>query len=354
MRRREFVTLIGSAAAAWPTVATAQQSKPPRRVGVFIFSFVLVFLATSIGSALAQSYPTRTVNIVIAFPPGGPNEGVVRFLAEKLTLSLGQAVIIENRPGGAGGTVGTRSVASAAPDGHTLLLSPPGPLVVAPLIYKNVGYDPVKAFTPIAALFSIPQMLVVNPAVPVKSVQELVAYAKINPRKISFSSPGYGTQPHLLGEMFKLTAGIDVIHIPYKGPAAAITDLLAGQVQMYFENIGLLLPHIETGKLRALALADDARDPQLPNVPTMAESGLPQLQATYWSGIVAPAGTPASIVSRLNTEINAIMKAKEMETILAKLSARPKVGSPEDLSSFIAAETQKWTAVVNAAHIKVD
>ena len=156
MRRREFITLLGGAA-AWPAVATAQQSKPPRRVGVFIFSFILVFLATSIGSALAQSYPTRTVNIVIAFPPGGPNEGVVRFLAEKLSLSLGQAVIVENRPGGAGGTVGTRSVASAAPDGHTLLLSPPGPLVVAPLIYKNVGYDPVKAFTPIAALFSVPR-----------------------------------------------------------------------------------------------------------------------------------------------------------------------------------------------------
>ena len=175
-----------------------------------LFSLILTFLATSIGSALAQSYPTRTVNIIIAFPPGGPNEGVVRFLAEKLTSSLGQAVIIENRPGGAGGTVGTRSVANATPDGHTLLLSPPGPLVVAPLIYKNVGYDPAKAFTPITALFSIPQMLVVNPAVPVKSVQELIAYAKTNPGKISFPSPGYGTQPHLLGEMFKLMAGIDI------------------------------------------------------------------------------------------------------------------------------------------------
>src|SRR5215831_10395206 len=258
------------------------------------------FLHLAAGAALpavsrfpwAQAYPTRTVNIILAFPPGGPNEGVVRFLAEKLTPSLGQAVIIENRPVGAGGTVGTRSVANAAPDGHTLLLSPPGPLVVAPLIYKNLGYDPTKAFTPITALFSIPQMLVVNPAVPVKSVQELIAYAKTNPGKISFPSPGYGTQPHLLGGMFKLIAGIDIIHIPYKGPAAAITDLLAGQVQMYFENIGLMLPHVETGKLRALAVADDARDPQLPNVPTMAESGLPQLQATYWSGIVAPAGTP--------------------------------------------------------------
>ena len=206
------------------------------------FSFALALLTTGIVSALAQTYPTRTITIVIAFPPGGPNEGVVRFLAEKLTPSLGQAVIIENRPGGAGGTVGTRSVANAAPDGHTLLLSPPGPLVVAPLIYKNVGYDPTKAFTPITALFSIPQMLVVNPAVPVKSVQELIAYAKTNPGKISFPSPGYGTQPHLLGEMFKLMAGIDIIHIPYKGPAAAVTDLLAGQVQMYFENIGLLLP----------------------------------------------------------------------------------------------------------------
>ena len=318
------------------------------------FSFALVLLTTGIGSALAQTYPTRTITVVIAFPPGGNTDGVVRFLAEKLTTSLGQAVVIENRPGGAGGTVGTRSVASAAPDGHTLLLSPPGPLVVAPLIYKNVGYDPAKAFSPITSLLSIPQMLVVNPAVPVKTIQELVAYAKANPGKISFPSPGYGTQPHLLGEMFKLMAGIDIIHVPYKGPAPAVTDLLAGQVQMYFESIGLLLPYIEAGQLRALAVADEARNPQLPNVPTTTESGFPKLQAIYWSGVLAPAGTPASIVNRLNTEINTIMKAKEMEAILAKLSAKPKVGSPEDLSTFIASETQKWAAVVKAANIKVD
>jgi tripartite-type tricarboxylate transporter receptor subunit TctC len=235
-----------------------------------------------------------------------------------------------------------------------LLLSPPGPLVVAPLIYKNIGYDPVKAFTPIAALISIPQMLVVHPTVPVKSVQELIAYAKANPGKISFPSPGYGTQPHLLGEMFKLIAGIDIIHVPYKGPALAVTDLLAGQVQMYFESIGLMLPYVEAGQLRALAVADEARNPQLANVPTTTESGFPKLQATYWAGVLAPAGTPASIVHKLNTEINAIMKAKEMEAILAKLSARPKVGSPEDLSTFIAAETQKWAAIVKAANIKVD
>ena len=319
-----------------------------------LVSLALVFLATTIGSASAQTYPTRTVNIISAFPPGGPSEGVVRLLAEKLSLSLGHPIVIENRPGGAGGSVGTRSVASAAPDGHTLLLSPPGPLVVAPLIYKNIGYDPIKAFTPIAALISIPQMLVVHPAVPVKSVHDLVAYAKTNPGKISFPSPGYGTQPHLLGEMFKLMTGVDIIHIPYKGPAPAITDLLAGQVQMYFENVGSLLPHIEAGKLTALAVADEVRNQQLPNVPTTIESGFPKLQATYWSGILAPAGTSVSIVNRLNAEINVIMKTREMETVLAKLSARPKLGSPEEFSTFIAAETQKWTAVVKDANIKVD
>jgi len=319
-----------------------------------LVSLALVFLATTIGSASAQTYPTRTVNIISAFPPGGPSEGVVRLLAEKLSLSLGHPIVIENRPGGAGGSVGTRSVASAAPDGHTLLLSPPGPLVVAPLIYKNIGYDPVKAFIPVAALISIPQMLVVHPAVPVKSVHDLVAYAKTNPGKISFPSPGYGTQPHLLGEMFKLMTGVDIVHIPYKGPAPAVTDLLAGQVQMYFENVGSLLPHIEAGKLRALAVADEARNQQLPNVPTTIESGFPKLQATYWSGILAPAGTSVSIVNRLNAEINVIMKTREMETVLAKLSARPKLGSPEEFSTFIAAETQKWTAVVKDANIKVD
>src|SRR5262249_17194031 len=192
---------------------------------------------------------------------------------------------------------------SGPQDGHTLLLSPPGPLVVAPLIYKNIGYDPIKPFAPIAALISIPQMLVVHPAVPAKSVQDLVAYAKANPGKISFPSPGYGTQPHLLGEMFKLMAGIDIIHIPYKGPAAAVTDLLAGQVQIYFENIGLLLPHIEPGKLIPLSPPHEARSLQLPNVPTTVESGWPKLKATYWSAMPAPAGTPTSIVNRLNTEI---------------------------------------------------
>ena len=317
-------------------------------------AIAFAILAASIAGAAAQTYPSRPISVTIAFPPGGPSDGLTRLLAERLSLSLGQPVVIENRPGGAGGSVGTKAVAGAAPDGHTLLLSPPGALVVAPLVYRSIGYDPVKAFAPIATLMSMPQVLVVHPAVPAKSMQEFVAYAKANPGKINFPSPGYGTQPHLLGEMFKWMAGVEIIHVPYKGPAQAITDLLAGQVQMSFQNVGFVLPHIEAGKLRALAIADEVRDPTLPDVPTTTESGLPKLQATFWMGIVAPNGVPPTIIRKLNAEINAIMKTKEAEAMLAKLSAKPKPGSPEDFAAFMAAETQKWAAVVKAADIRAD
>jgi tripartite-type tricarboxylate transporter receptor subunit TctC len=317
-------------------------------------AIAFAILAASIAGAAAQTYPSRPISITIAFPPGGPSDGLTRLLAERLSLSLGQPVVIENRPGGAGGSVGTKAVAGAAPDGHTLLLSPPGALVVAPLVYRSIGYDPLKAFAPIATLMSMPQVLVVHPAVPAKSIQEFVAYAKANPGKINFPSPGYGTQPHLLGEMFKWTAGVEIIHVPYKGPAQAITDLLAGQVQMSFQNVGFVLPHIESGKLKALAIADEVRDLALPDVPTTIESGFPKLQATFWMGIVAPNGVPPEIIKRLNTEINAIMKTKEAEAMLARLSAKPKPGSPEDFAAFMAAETQKWAAVVKAADIRAD
>jgi tripartite-type tricarboxylate transporter receptor subunit TctC len=321
----------------------------------------LLFTAVIIGVGIpaieavsAQSYPTRLVKLVIPSPPGGAQEIVIRIIAERLSAAFGQPVIVENRPGGAGGTVGAKSVATAEPDGHTLLVSSPGPLVVAPAIYKNIGYDPVKDFAPVAAIFSSPQMLAVHPSVPVTSIQELIAYSKANPGKINFSSPGYGTQPHLLGEMFRLMTGVNIVHVPYKGAAAAITDLLAGQVQMEFENIPLLLPHIESDKLRALAVADATRLAQLPNVPTTIEAGLPKLQATYWLGVVAPAGTPASTVNKLNAAINEILKTKDIEASLSKLSATAKIGSPQDLALFIAAETKKWTEVANDAHIKVD
>jgi tripartite-type tricarboxylate transporter receptor subunit TctC len=313
-----------------------------------------VVAALTAGSAAAQAHPVRPITMVIPFPAGTPVDVVVRVLADRLTLTLGQPIVVEHRPGGAGGTVGAKAVANAAPDGYTLLLSPPGALVVAPVLYQNLGYDPAKAFAPIATLFSAPQMLVVNPGVPVGSLQELVHYARLNPGKINFASPGYGTQPHLLGEMLRLSADVQIAHVPYKGPAQLITDLLAGQVQMTFEVITLLLPQVEAGRLKALALADTARSPQWPAVPTTTESGYPNLQGTFWAGVLAPAGTPAPIVSRLNSAINEVMRSKELKTALAKLSARPKTGSPQDFADFMAAETRKWAEIVTTAGIKIE
>jgi tripartite-type tricarboxylate transporter receptor subunit TctC len=311
-------------------------------------------LCVSLGQAAAQNYPTRLIKLIVPGPPGGPSEIVVRTLAERLSASLHQTVIVENRPGGANGTIGAQSVARAEPDGYTLLYSIPGPMVVAPAVYKNLDYDPVKSFAPIATVFSSPQMLTVNPALPAKTVQELIAHVKANPGKINYASPGYGSQPHLLGEMFRLMTGVDILHVPYRGPGLAVQDLLGGQVQMEFETLPILLPHVEARKLRALAIADMTRNPQLPDVPTTVEAGLPQLQATFWSGILAPAGTPPSIVNRLNAAINEILRSQDIEAVLARMSARPKIGTPQEFAAFVAAESQKWTAVVNAAGIKAE
>ena len=262
--------------------------------------------------------------------------------------------MVENRPGGAGGTVGVKSVASADPDGYTLLFTPPGPLVSAPAIFKNVGYDPAKAFAPVAAIFSSPQILVVNPGVPAKSMQALVAHAKANPGKVSYASPGFGTQPHLLGEMLKLNTGADIVHVPYKGSAPVLVDLIAGQVQMFFDAASFLLPHVASGKLRVLAVADERRLPQLPDTPTTVEAGFGKLQASYWVGVLVPAGTPAAIVARLNAAINEVITSKAMEDTLAKLTARARPGSPQDFATFIAAESKKWSETITAAKIRAD
>jgi tripartite-type tricarboxylate transporter receptor subunit TctC len=302
----------------------------------------------------AQPYPSKLIRIVAPFPPGGPTDGAARLIADRLSTLFGQTVVVENRPGGAGGTVGVKSVASADPDGYTILLTPPGPLVTAPLIFRNVGYDPVKAFAPVAAAFSSPHILVVNPNVPAKSMQELVAFAKANPGKVSYASPGFSTQPHLLGEMLKLATGIDIVHVPYKGSAPVLTDLIAGQVQMYFDSAFFLLPHIQSGKVRVLAVADERRLPELPDTPTTVEAGFGKLLASYWVGIVVPAGTPAPVVERLNGAINEVMKSPAMQETLAKLVAQARPGTPQDFANFMAAETKKWTETINAANIKAE
>jgi tripartite-type tricarboxylate transporter receptor subunit TctC len=303
--------------------------------------------------ALAQAYPSRPIKVINPFAPGGL-DFAARIIADRLSLSLGQPIIFENRSGGAGGTVGARSVAVAEPDGYTLLFSTPGPLVVATSVYRNLGYDPVKSFAPVATIFSSPHMLVVRPSVPVNSMQELVDHARSNPGRINFASPGYGTLSHLLGEMFRLMTSAEIVHVAYRGAGPAVAGLLAGEVQMYFEYVPILLPHIENGNLRALAVADDTRSLQLPSVRTTIESGFPKLQSTFWSGILAPAGTPAGIVNRLNGAINKALQSTEFEASLAKLGAKPKIGSPGDFANFMSTETQKWAEVASAAGITAE
>ena len=302
----------------------------------------------------AEPYPSRPIKLIVPFPPGTPSEFVIRALADFLSARLGKPVTIENRPGGAGGTVGAAAVAAAEPDGHTLLASPPGPLVTAGAIYKSLGYDPATSFAPVSLLFSSPILLAVHPTVPARSLAELVTHARNNPGKLSFASPGYGTQPHLLGEMLKTAAGIEMVHVPYKGPAAALTDLLAGQVEFYFETSPLILPQAETGKLRVIAIAAEARLPQLSGVPATGESGFPQLTGGFWSGIVAPARTAPEIIGLLNVAINDAMKTQQIEQALARLAARPRLGSPQDFRTFISDETRKWAAVIRAANLQID
>jgi tripartite-type tricarboxylate transporter receptor subunit TctC len=308
----------------------------------------------AVGAAPAQPYPSKMIRIVAPFPAGGPTDGAARLIADRLSVLLGETIVVENRPGGAGGTVGVKSVASAEPDGYTLLFTPPGPLVAAPAIFKNVGYDPATAFAPIAAIFSSPQMLVVNPAVPANSLQELVVHARANPKKVSYASPGFGTQPHLLGEMFKLMTGTDIVHVPYKGSAPVLADLIAGQVQMFFDTASFLIPHVAAGKLRAQAVADARRISQMPDVPTTSEAGFGKLQATFWTGVLAPAGTPTAVIARLNAAINEVIASKEMEATLAKLTATPRPGSPEDFAAFLTAERTRWRELISAAGIKAD
>ena len=332
----------------------------PREVTVAgkrtLFAALAAFaiVATAAEPAAAQSYPNRPVKIIMPFAPGGPTEFIIRLTADRLTGMLGQAFVIENRPGGGGGTVGAKSVAVAEPDGYTLLFSSPGPLVTAAAVYKNLDYDPIKSFAPIAMLIYAPQMLVAHPSIPAQSLNEFIAYANSNPGKITFGSSGYGTQPHMLGEMLKRAAGIDIVHVPYRGAGQSVTDLLAGQVQMIFETTTILLPHVEAGKLLPLAVATEPRSPLLPGVPTTAESGYPKIVASFWSGLLAPAGTPAGIVGKLNATVNEILKSKEAQAALARLGAEAKIGAPQDFAAFIAAETPRWAAIANETGIKVD
>jgi tripartite-type tricarboxylate transporter receptor subunit TctC len=311
-----------------------------------------VCIFAALAPAYAQTYPAKPVRVIVPFAPGGVDV-TARLVADRLTAALGQPFVVENRPG-AGGSVGAKVAASADPDGYTLMFSTPGPVVVSPLINRNAGYDTMKNFAPVAMVSQSPLLLVVHPSVPAKTVKELVAHAKANPGKVHFPSPGFGTQPHLVGEMFKSMTGTDLVHVPYRGSAPAITDLLGGQMQLYFDNFANVLQHVQSGKLRALAVTGDARAAKLPQVPTMAQSGYGGIAATYWNGLLAPAGTPATIVARLNAVVNQAVATPELSAALRKLGSDPKTGTSQEFAAFIAAEVQRWGKVVRAANIKVN
>jgi tripartite-type tricarboxylate transporter receptor subunit TctC len=311
----------------------------------------LLALAAAPVRAPAQAYPNHPIRLIAPFPAGGPVDVMARLIADKLTQSVG-TTIVDNRPG-AGGTIGSRLAASAEPDGYTLLLGSSTSLTAAPSLYANIGYDPVKSFTPVAMIASVPFALAVSPKLPVKSVAELVAYAKAHPGKLNYGAPT-GALPHLTAEMFKTAAAVDIVHVPYKGAATAITDLLGGQTDLTFEPISVLLAHIHDGKLRALAVTGATRSPELPDVPTMIESGFPGFTSVSWTGIVAPAGTPPAIVAKLNAAVNTAITAPDTQARLARLGGAPMAGTPQDFAALIATETPKWAAVVKAAHVRLE
>jgi tripartite-type tricarboxylate transporter receptor subunit TctC len=308
-----------------------------------------ILLAASLmsGAARAQYYPDRPVKIIVPTPPGGPVDVVARITANYLQSALGQAFVVDNRAG-AGNTIGSKDVAEATPDGYTLLYSAASGLIIAPLLHRDAGYDPLVSYDPIALVGASSNILVVNPAVPANTVAELVAYAKANPGKINFSSGGIGVLPHLIGEMFKARAGVDIVHVPYKGGGPSITDLLGGQVQMTFEGTSVLLPLIQAGKLRALAVTAAQRIPQLPDVPTMVESGYPNFVSTSWTGLLAPAHTPQAIIDKLNTAINEGLKTPELQAALTRISYAPLGGTPADFTAMMKAELAKWSPVVKS------
>ena len=316
----------------------------------------LIIVATvalvSSAPAPAETFPSRPIRIIVPYPAGGPTDVLARLIGAKMSAMLGQAMIVENKPGGAGGTVGAKVVSTSEPDGYTLLISQVGALTISPTIYKIPDTEVAKVFAPVALVAVSPQLLCVTPSLPATSLAELIAYAKANPGKVNFGSAGVGSQPHVLGELLKLVAGVNLTHVPYRGSAPAITDLLGGQIQMMFDTPVVMLPHVAAGKMRALAITSPKRSPQLPDVPTVAESGYPQLEANLWSGLLAPAGTPPEVVAKINATFNEAMNTPEMRAALQKLGAEPQAMSPQEFGRFLAAETQRWSAVVTRAGIK--
>jgi tripartite-type tricarboxylate transporter receptor subunit TctC len=302
---------------------------------------------------VAQNYPTKPIRFVVAFPPGGGTDILARTIGQKLGERFGQQVIIDNR-GGAGGNIGTDIVAKAIPDGYTILMGSVGPLSINASLMGKLPFDPIKDLAPVTLCDATPNVLVLNPAVAANSVKELIALAKSRPGQLIFASSGLGTPAHLAGELFDTLAGVKMVHVPYKGGVVALTDLMAGQVQLMFSTMPPALPHIKAGKLKALAVTSARRSPAAPELPTIAEAALPGFEATTWHGVVVPARTPAAIIAKLNAEIVKILHSRDVRERLSSQGAEPVGDTPEEFAAYIRAETVKWAKVVKESGARAD
>ncbi|MDB5809216.1 MAG: hypothetical protein JWN94_1338 [Betaproteobacteria bacterium] len=311
--------------------------------------FVLAFGSV----ASAQTYPSKPVRMVVPFPAGGPTDIVGRTIAQKLTETLAQPVVVDNRAG-AGGVIGTEQVAKSPPDGYTILLGSISGLAVAMSLYPNRGYDSLKDFTPVTQAVTVTNILVVHPSLPAKNVRELLAIARARPGSLNYASSGSGTVTHLAGELFKTLGKVNIVHVPFKGGAPALTALMSGEVQMSYENSLIVVPHIKAGNLRALAVTGTQRSRLMPELPTIAEGGLPGYAASGWYGYVVPAAVPKEIVARLNADMNQVLRMPDVVERLSSQGAEPVGGTGEQFGAFIRSEIEKWTRLVKTANMKAD
>jgi tripartite-type tricarboxylate transporter receptor subunit TctC len=318
-----------------------------------LFFAVLASLLCGMAVAPAADFPTRPITVVVAFPPGGASDVLARILGRKLELLLAQPLVIDNRPG-AGGNVAADAVAHAAPDGYTLLLGNNAILATNAALYKNINFDAVADFAPIGLIGSQANILVVNPALPAKSMAELIALAKSNPGKLNFASSGHGLAAHLAGELFKAEARIELVHVPYKGAAPALQDVIAGHVQMMFATASSVVPHIRDGKVRALGVTTLTRSAVLPEIATIDELGIKGFEATSWHGLVAPARVPPDVVATLNRALNAALADAGVRKSLGDLGVEIAGGTPDGFAAYIKSEIPKWTAIVKASGAKLD
>jgi tripartite-type tricarboxylate transporter receptor subunit TctC len=319
--------------------------------GLSIVAGLAAIVPAVLAPAAAQSFPQRPIKLVVPFGPGGPPDVAARVIGSYLTAHFG-SIVVENHPG-AGGTVASKSVATSPPDGYTLLLATSGSLSISAQLYKNAGYDPVKSFAAISLISTTPLVVAVNSGVPVHSIAELIAYAKANPGKLNYGATT-GTPPHMSGEMFKVLTGSKIEFVPYKTASQASSDVLAGQIQMTFEGTTGIKPFIESGKLRPLAVTSTRRLPEYPDVPTMLELGIKGMPPDAWQGIVAPAGTPAAVVAKLNSVINQGLSDPDLKGKIIKLGGAPKLTTPGEFAAFIASQKRDWGKVIVATGVKIE